>query len=163
MEKCEFFLSKIKYLGQVIDEKGSTPDPNRADAIKYMPAPTYVAALQSFLVLANYYNSDIPNIHILRAPLNQLLKKDVKWNWTDESALTSNLALTHYNLNKQIYVASDARNSGLGSVILHKEDGKTDSTCIKDATTSRYELFADRKGRFSYRISDQEISLIRTR
>ena len=57
MEKCEFFPSKIKYLGQVIDEKGRTPDPNQADAIKYMYAPTNVAALQSFWGLANHYNS----------------------------------------------------------------------------------------------------------
>ena len=84
MEKCEFFLSKIKYLGQVIDEKGRTPDLNRAVTIKYMPTPNNVAALQSFRGLANYYDSYIPNMHILRAPLNQLLKKDVKWNWTDE-------------------------------------------------------------------------------
>ena len=32
--------------------------------------------------------------------------------------------MTHYNPNKQIYVASDASNSGLGAVILHKEYGK---------------------------------------
>ena len=72
-------------------------------------------------------------MHILRAPLNHLLNKDVKWNWTDEckkafekliTALTSNLALTHYNPDKQIYIASDASNFGLETVILHKEDGK---------------------------------------
>ena len=122
-----------KYLGQVIDENGRTPDPNRADAIKYMPASNNVAAFQSFWGLANYFNSHIWNMHILRSPLNHLLKKDVKWNWMDEckkvfeklkTALTSNLALTHYNPNKQIYVVSDASNSGLGAVILHKEDGK---------------------------------------
>ena len=133
MEKCEFFLSKIKYLGQVIDEKGRTPDPNRVDAIKSMPTPTNVAALQSFLWLANYYNSSMPNIHILSTSLNHLLKKDVKWNSTDEckkvfeklkTALTSNLALTHYNPNKQIYVASDSSNFSLEVVILHNEDGK---------------------------------------
>ena len=84
MGNCEFFLPKIKYLGQVIDEKGRTPDPNRMDTIKYMPTPTNVVALQSFLELANYYNSYMLNIHILRGPLNHILKKDVKWNWTDE-------------------------------------------------------------------------------
>ena len=134
MEECEFFLSKIKYLGQVIDEYGRTPDPNWVDAIKYMPAPTNVAALQSLWGLDNYYNSYIPNMHTLRAPLNLLLKNVVKWNWTVEckkkafkklkTALTSNLALTHYNINKQIYVVSDASSSDLGAVILHKEDGK---------------------------------------
>ena len=75
----------------------------------------------------------IPNMHTLRAPLNHLLWKDIKWNWTDEckkaikklkTALTSNLALTHYNPNKQIYVAGNASNFSLGAVILHKEDGK---------------------------------------
>ena len=57
MEKCDFFLPKIKYLVQVIDENGRTPDPNQADTIKYEPAPTNVATLQSFCGLANYYNS----------------------------------------------------------------------------------------------------------
>ena len=36
----------------------------------------------------------------------------------------SNLALTHYNPNKQIYVASDVSNFDLGAVILQKEDGR---------------------------------------
>ena len=34
------------------------------------------------------------------------------------------LALTHYNSDKQIYVASDANNFELGAVRLHKKDGK---------------------------------------
>ena len=45
-EKCEFFLSKMKYLRQVIAEKARTPDLNRADAMKYTPAPNNVAVLQ---------------------------------------------------------------------------------------------------------------------
>ena len=68
-------IFSIKYPGQVIDEKGRTPDPNRADAIKYMPAPIDVATLQLFGGLTNNYNSYIPNRHILRAPFNHLLKK----------------------------------------------------------------------------------------
>ena len=71
-----FILLKIKYLAQVIDKKGKTPYPNRANTTKYMPIPTNAAALQSFLGLAHYYNSSILNMHILRAPLNHLLKKD---------------------------------------------------------------------------------------
>ena len=35
-EKCEFFMSQIKYLGQIINAKGLTLDPERAEAIKSM-------------------------------------------------------------------------------------------------------------------------------
>ena len=60
---------------QIIDAKGRKPDPSRLSAIKNMPA-------QAFLRLANYYGNLIPNMHVLRAPLNKLLKKDLTWNWS---------------------------------------------------------------------------------
>ena len=69
-----FFKSKIKYLGQIIDVKGRKPDSLRLSAMKNMPAPTNVSILQAFLGLANYYGNFIPNMHVLRAPLNKLLK-----------------------------------------------------------------------------------------
>ena len=131
IEKCEFFLTKIKYLGQVIDEKGRKPDPSRATAITNMPPPTSVSTLQAFLGLASYYSNFIPKMHTLRAPLNQLLKKETKWNWSPEcqkafeqikKALTSDLSLTHYDPKKEIYVATDASGLGLGAVLLHKEE-----------------------------------------
>ena len=70
-------------------------------------------------------------MHALRAPLNQLLKKDTKWSWSSEcqhafeeiiKALTSDLSLAHNDLNREIYVATDAYNLVLGAVLLHKED-----------------------------------------
>lgn len=74
-EKCEFFLKQIKYLGQIIDNQGRRPDPQRIEAIEKMPAPNNVAQLHSFLGLAQYYAIYIPKMHKLRAPLNELLKK----------------------------------------------------------------------------------------
>lgn len=73
--KCEFFLKQIKYLGQIIDNQGRRPDPQRIEAIEKMPAPNNVAQLHSFLGLAQYYAIYIPKMHKLRAPLNELLKK----------------------------------------------------------------------------------------
>ena len=52
-------MNKIKYLGYIIDKYGRRPDPERATAIKDMPAPDKVKTLQSFLGLANYYQSFI--------------------------------------------------------------------------------------------------------
>ena len=47
-EKCEFFIKKIKYLGQIIDIVRRKLDPERAKAIKNMPAPHNEAKLQPF-------------------------------------------------------------------------------------------------------------------
>ena len=82
--KCDFFLTEIKYLGHIINKDGRRPDHDRATGIKDMPASHNVQALQSFLGLANFYQVFIKNMHNLRAPLNELLKKDKTCSWTPE-------------------------------------------------------------------------------
>ena len=67
---------------QIIDKNDGEPDSSPANTIKNMPAPTNVSSLQSFLGLANHYSNYIPNMQTLKAPLNKLLKKDIKWNWS---------------------------------------------------------------------------------
>ena len=66
--KCGFFMEKIKYFELIINKDGRRPEPQWATAIKDMPGPENVSALQSFLRLANYYQMFIPNMHNLRAP-----------------------------------------------------------------------------------------------
>ena len=120
-----FMYEKIKYLGHIIDKDGRRPGPEMATGIKDMPAPDNDTTFQSFLGLANYYQSFIRILHDLRAPLNERLKKDTKWRWTPEcqtafdqikKALTSDLFLTHYDPKLKIIVASDANSYGVGLV-----------------------------------------------
>jgi len=68
-------------------------------------------------------------MHILRRPLDYLLKKDVPWTWSPQcqksfeqfkKILTSKLLLTHYNPKYEIIVAADASNEGVGACILHR-------------------------------------------
>ena len=65
----------------------------------------------------------------LRAPLNELFKKDKTRSWTPEcqtafekikETLTSDLSLTHYNPKLDMIVASDASSYGVGAYMLHK-------------------------------------------
>lgn len=132
--KCDFLLEEIKYLGHIVNKDGKKPDKNRASAIKDMPEPMDIKSLQSFLGLVSYYQDFIPDLHILRAPLNDLLKKEKPWLWTKEceqafkkikEKLTSDLFLVHFNPKLDIIVASDASTHGVGACILHKwKDGK---------------------------------------
>ena len=57
--KCDFCMNKIKYLGHIINKDGRRPDPERATAIKDMPAPNNVTTLQSFLGLCKL----LPKFH----------------------------------------------------------------------------------------------------
>ena len=50
-EKCKFFMKRIKYLEQIIEENGRRPDPERPEAIKNMPSPNNVINLQVFFRL----------------------------------------------------------------------------------------------------------------
>lgn len=119
-------MKEIKYLGHIIDEEGRRPDPERATAIIKMPAPKNLAELQSFLGLVNYYQEFIPNMHKLRAPLNELLQKEKVLEWSYEyqkmfdkiiKTLTADIFLVHYDPKLKIIFASTY---GVGACILHK-------------------------------------------
>ncbi|XP_055522374.1 uncharacterized protein K02A2.6-like [Wyeomyia smithii] len=129
IEKCRFGLSQIKFIGHIIDKDGLRPDPAKTTAISQMPAPTNVSQLRSYLGAINYYGRFVKQMKELRAPMDYLLKQNVKWEWTAncqksfdkfKMLLTSDLLLTHFDPNKEIIVAGDASKNGLGAVILHR-------------------------------------------
>ena len=45
-EKCEFSKSSIKFLGQMINEKGVSPDPDKTRAIMELKQPNNVAEVR---------------------------------------------------------------------------------------------------------------------
>ncbi|XP_055585448.1 uncharacterized protein LOC129738290 [Uranotaenia lowii] len=68
-------------------------------------------------------------MHQLRRPLDALLKKDVKFIWSQEchqafekfkTTLQSDLLLTHYDPSLDNIVAADALKSGISAVIMHR-------------------------------------------
>ena len=53
--KCDFFKSKIHYLGHLISAEGIRPLPNKLDCIRNMPAPKGSKEIKQFLGLTGYY------------------------------------------------------------------------------------------------------------
>ena len=68
-------MSQIKYLGQIINADGKR-NAERVEAIKSITVPNNVTKLQGLLGLAKYYGIYIANKQNLRAPFNNLLKKE---------------------------------------------------------------------------------------
>uniref|UniRef100_A0A5S6QND2 RNA-directed DNA polymerase n=1 Tax=Trichuris muris TaxID=70415 RepID=A0A5S6QND2_TRIMR len=133
-EKCQFGLQEVKYLGFIVDRHGRRPDPEKIAAIQRMPHPHDMPSLRSFLGLLSYYGVFVREMRNLRAPLDNLLKKETTfvWSTTCQAAfdkakliLQSNLLLTHFDPTVDVVVAADASNNGLGAVIFHRfPDGK---------------------------------------
>ena len=57
LEKCEFLLKSIEYLGHVVSKEGIQPVPTKVEAIVKAPIPANVQQLRSFLGVTNYYGS----------------------------------------------------------------------------------------------------------
>ena len=129
IEKCNFLMPQLRYLGNVIDSTGRRPDPAKIEAIRKMPQPTDIAQVRSFLGMLNYYGHFVSEMRQLRAPLDALLKKDAPFKWSAEcqdafqrakDVLASDLLLTHYDPTKEIVIAADASEYGIGAVISHR-------------------------------------------
>ena len=128
-EKCTFGKQQIPYLGYIVDNRGLRPDPAKIEAIVQLPPPTDVHGVRSFLGAIKYYGKFVPNMRMLRFPLDNLLKSESKFQWTTEcqqaferfkQILASDLLLTHYDPKKEIIVSADASSVGVGATISHK-------------------------------------------
>lgn len=129
LENSRFGLNEIKYLGCVINKYGIKPDQERIEAINNMPEQVNLTELRSFLGTVHFYGKFIVGMHKLRAPLDELLHKNVTWNWTQteqkafdqlKKSLSSELLLSHFNPRLDIIISADASNKGLGACIQHR-------------------------------------------
>ena len=128
LEKCEFLLKSIEYLGHVVSKDGIQPVPTKVEAIVNAPTPTNVQQLRLFLGLTNYYGKFIQNLATLLHPLHNLLQASRAWKWSTECAKAFQAAkdkiisagvLTHYDPTLPITLAADASAYGVGAVISH--------------------------------------------
>ncbi|GBM10301.1 Transposon Ty3-G Gag-Pol polyprotein [Araneus ventricosus] len=126
LSKCVFAQTKISFLGYEIEQGKVSPNNANIETIKKLQPPTNVKELQRFLGSVNVYNKFIPQYAKLRYPLNQLLKKDVKFNWTNEcqdafdklkETLTTKPVLNLYNPDVTCHVFVDASQKSVGAVL----------------------------------------------
>lgn len=88
------------------------------------------SAVRSFLGTVNFYGKFIPNIAELRKPLNNLLKKNARFVWSEEcqeafmklkNYLTSETILVRPNYRDTFVLTTDASDYAIGAVLANKE------------------------------------------
>ena len=80
-KKTQVRAPVVKFFECLYDESGLHPDQEMVDAVHALPTPTNVTGLQEFFGMVIYLSPFIPGQYTLTAPLCELLKKDVEFNW----------------------------------------------------------------------------------
>ena len=77
--KCEFWLTKVRFLGHVVSASGVSVDPEKVDAIMNWQRPKLVFEICSFLGFVGYYMRFIEDFSQLATPITRLTRKEVKF------------------------------------------------------------------------------------
>ena len=147
--KCSFMKPSVQYLGYLVDAEGIHTSPEKVSAIVEAPRPANQQQLRAFLGLVNYYGKSLPSLSTTTYPLNSLLHKNIKWEWTEKCAesfkklkeqLSSKLVLVHYDSKLPLRMACDASSYGVGAVIAHvMPDGSEKPVAYASRTLSKSE------------------------
>eukprot|EP00731_Ephydatia_muelleri_P037077 Em0391g6a len=130
--KCHLFRNKVKYLGYVVSNKGVEADTEKIQCVLDWPTPMSRKQIRQFWGLASYYRRFIHNFAQITAPLNRLLEKGKRWQWTEQCSqaftllktkLTSAPLLVYPNFEEAFIVDCDASDDGLGTALSQNHQG----------------------------------------
>ena len=126
----------VKLLGHKISSEGLQIDEDRIKAIQDLPEPKNVKQLQQFLGTMNYLRSYVYKFAEIAEPLYALLKKGVKYDWSDEckesfrilkAALTKKPIMAVPDVTDKLQsfeVTIDSSKKGHGAVLTQIVDGR---------------------------------------
>ncbi|KAG5862087.1 hypothetical protein JTB14_008120 [Gonioctena quinquepunctata] len=88
IDKCQFCHPELKYLGYVVDRNGLHVDPDKVKAMLELPTPTTVSEVCRIVGTFSWYRRFVPDFSSIVAPITGLLKKNSKFIWTEECAVS---------------------------------------------------------------------------
>lgn len=124
--KCMFANNYAKYLGHIIENNSVRPLKDYLVAVKDFPIPETRKNVRQFLGKVNFHHKFVPHSAIILDPLHNLLRKDVKFIWTEKcqksfdeikALLCSEPILKIYDPELPISIYTDASIKGIGAVL----------------------------------------------
>ncbi|GJU73987.1 putative reverse transcriptase domain-containing protein [Tanacetum coccineum] len=123
--KCEFWISRVQFLGHVIDCRGIHVDPAKIESIKDWASPKTPTEIRQFLGLAGYYRRFIEGFSKIAKTMTKLTQKGVKFDWGDKQEVA-------FQLLKQKLCSAP---------ILALPEGSEDFIAYCDASKKRHYLY----------------------
>ena len=120
IDKCEFHVTEVNYLGLMITSNGIRMDPHKVSAVQQWSTPMYVWDVQAFIGFANFYRQFIHGFLSIVAPMIATVKKEARktnFEWTSacqrafdllKKRFTTAPILAHFDYEKECIVETDA-------------------------------------------------------
>ena len=133
--KCQIFKQHLNYLGHLISEKNIQPLLDKIITIKNFALPRNIDELWHFLGLTSYYKKSIPLSADMMKPINKLLWKDTKFQWSSQcqvsfnhlkSALYKKPILKYPNITKPYIPFTYGNNNAFPSILTQTVDDTND-------------------------------------
>ena len=156
LKKCELYKLELRFVGQIVSSQGIRPDPAKISAVKDWPAPHNLHELRKFLGFTNYFRKLLQGYSQRTAPLTNLTKKNVPYEWTEtcqesfeqlKTDLTSAPLLASPDPDKPYELIADACGTGIGAVLLQDQkpiafESRKFNDAEKNYTVTEQELLA---------------------
>lgn len=145
IDKCEFFVPEVKYLGMFVGRDGIRMDAEKIKSILEWRTPKSVKEVQSFLGFANFYRRFIADFSKKVKCLTELTKgeqyltlsgkrktKYQEFRWSPEcqlafeklkKAFTEAPILSHYDPSLETWVETDSSDFVVAGVLSQMHDG----------------------------------------
>jgi hypothetical protein len=126
INKCEFHVTRTKYLGYILTTDGIEVDPEKTAAIRGWKKPATVRGVQSFLGFCNFYRRFIKNYGRVSRPLHNITKDNVPFVWTQncqeafdnlKGLLVNAPVLRHYQPELPTKLETDASDGVVGGAL----------------------------------------------
>ena len=75
LKKCEFFSSKLLFLGFIVSDQGILVDQKKVEVILSWPTLATITELRSLLGLATFHRRFVRSFSSMAAPMSDCLKK----------------------------------------------------------------------------------------
>ena len=131
--ECHFMVKQGIVLGHIVSEKGIEVDKSKINLVCYLPSPTSVIEVRSFLGYAEFYRHFIQDFSKISTPLCRLLQKDVSFVFDEEcekafnhlkKMLTSAPIIVPLDWSLPFELMCDASYYALGAVLGQLKDKK---------------------------------------
>ena len=80
IDKCEFYITKISYLGLIISTKDICMDPKKVKDVQNWETPICIKDVQAFIGFANFYRRFIRTFSNVICPMIATIKKNTTFH-----------------------------------------------------------------------------------